>query len=128
MGTEHTVPPTIVIVEDTPPILAALRHILTRAGYDVQVSPFGHAAVDFIRSTQPALLMLDVGLPALNGIAIFRIVRSDPQIEAIPVIFITANPEAVIEQIPDYASRNAALVAKPFDLAGLRTTVATMLK
>ncbi|MBU4199415.1 MAG: response regulator transcription factor [Verrucomicrobia bacterium] len=88
MAKEH-----IVIVEDEEDILELLRYHLTREGYSVTTVTNGEQALKTISQQMPALVLMDLMLPGLNGLELCRILKKDPQTTTIPIIMVTAKNE-----------------------------------
>lgn len=112
---------TILAVEDEPGLQRVLVDALAQAGYEVDAAGDGIAAVDKIEQREYALIILDIGLPRLNGMEVLRFVkRRRPDV---PVIIITVNAtmeraiEALKEGAYDY-------IRKPFDFDELERIVA----
>jgi two-component system alkaline phosphatase synthesis response regulator PhoP len=84
--------PTILIVDDEPRILQVARDYLARAGFTVQTAGAGGAALALLRAAPPDLLVLDLGLPDLDGLDVTRAVRqaADSRIHHLPIIMLTA--------------------------------------
>ena len=68
--------PRVLVVEDDPKITRLLVDYLEAEGLSVDVADNGLVAVDFIRHEPPALVLLDLMLPGLNGVAVCRSVRA----------------------------------------------------
>jgi DNA-binding response OmpR family regulator len=85
--------PTILIVDDEPRIAALARDYLDHAGFETHLATDGPTAVAAIRSRHPDLIVLDLGLPGLDGLDVTRDVRSDPATKAIPIIMLTARDD-----------------------------------
>ncbi len=83
----------VVIVEDEPAIADVERLYLTQAGYGVHVERDGAAGLAAIRRLHPVAVVLDVGLPTLDGIEICRALRAAE--DWTPVIFVTARDDEV---------------------------------
>ncbi len=83
----------VVIVEDEPAIADVERLYLTQAGYGVHVERDGHAGLASIRSLRPVAVILDVGLPGMDGIEICRALREAG--DWTPIIFVTARDDEV---------------------------------
>lgn len=81
---------TILIVEDDPAMLIALRDILEGAGYQVSTAPNGKAALELLAGEKPALILSDISMPILDGIGLFEAVRKQPGGRTIPFVFLTA--------------------------------------
>lgn len=88
MAKEH-----IVIVEDEEDILELLRYHLAREGYSVTTAANGEQALKIISQKIPALVLLDLMLPGLNGLELCRSLKQDPRTAAIPIMMVTAKNE-----------------------------------
>ena len=80
----------VLVVEDEQDVAELIHHTLTREGYDVVVTSNGADALTSARETRPAVILLDLMVPQLNGWEICRRVKQDPdrisaQSEGIPV-------------------------------------------
>jgi putative two-component system response regulator len=82
--------PTLLVVEDDPAMLVALRDILEGAGYAVSTAANGQAALELLTGESPALILSDISMPVMDGIELFESVRRRPSGAAIPFIFLTA--------------------------------------
>ena len=101
---------TILVVDDEPKIAALARDYLEHAGFAVIVAGDGPAALVLARSRRPDLVVLDLGLPGLDGLDVARTLRRDSDV---PILMLTART--------DEADRIAGLelgaddyVTKPF--------------
>ncbi len=81
---------SILVVDDDTEIVRLVRAYLEQAGYAVISATDGTTALKLMHQTQPALVVLDLMLPDIDGHEITRIARSDPQLSTIPVIMLTA--------------------------------------
>ena len=96
MSTE--LPARILIVEDNPEVMAVLRELLLRSGYDVQEARHGAEALVQLsapRESLPDLILLDIGLPLEGGVGVLAFLRRTVH-SALPVIVLTAS--ATLEQ------------------------------
>lgn len=84
---------TILIVDDDKEIVRLLRGYLEQAGYAALVAYDGSTALDMLRRERPALLLLDLMLPEMDGWEITRRVRQESAIAATPIIMLTARIE-----------------------------------
>jgi putative two-component system response regulator len=81
---------TLLVVEDDPAMLIALRDILEGAGFDVRTAGNGQDALDVLTEVHPALILSDISMPIMDGIQLFETLRKRPSGMAIPFIFLTA--------------------------------------
>jgi PAS domain S-box-containing protein len=83
-------PPRIFIAEDNPSNLETLINYLSAKNYPIQVAQSGHEAVKEIKANRPALVIIDMHLPEIDGLTVLRQLRDDPETKAIPIIALTA--------------------------------------
>jgi two-component system KDP operon response regulator KdpE len=79
--------PRILLVDDEIAIQRAVRPLLRTRGYDVSVSATGHDALEMAAAEQPDLVVLDLGLPDLDGTEVCRRLRAS---SAVPIIVLSA--------------------------------------
>jgi two-component sensor histidine kinase len=84
--------PRILVVEDEPIMIRMLNEVL-RTRYEVQFAASGEQALALVGAAPPELILLDVGLPDLNGYEVCRRLRDNPATRDIPVIFLTKRGE-----------------------------------
>jgi len=80
----------ILIVEDNPRNLKLIRDVLQFHGYEILVAETGELGVELARQRQPALILMDVQLPGMDGVAATRLLKADPATQHIPIIAMTA--------------------------------------
>lgn len=83
----------VVVVEDEPAIADVERLYLTQAGYGVHLERDGLAGLAAVRSLRPVAVILDVGLPGIDGIELCRTLRADN--DWTPIMFVTARDDEV---------------------------------
>lgn len=81
---------SILVVDDEPKIVQLLRDYLERAGFRVLTAPNGKTALALTHSEKPDLIILDLGLPEMDGLDVTRTLRKDSNV---PVIILTARSE-----------------------------------
>ena len=109
--------PKVMLVEDDAEIRLALAEVLENLGYDVALAVHGRDGLQQLRrGLRPAVILLDVMMPVMDGIAFREEQLSDAEIARIPVVLITAMGQA--EQTARELRTHAAL-AKPFAIADL---------
>ena len=83
----------VLIVDDSAADRALLRTILGRAGYTVYEVAKGGDAVQKAREVRPHIIILDVNLPDMNGLAVCRAIRADREIASVPVLMLTVRDD-----------------------------------
>jgi signal transduction histidine kinase len=82
---------SILVLDDRPADRELLATLLGHAGYDVREASTGDEAIGLVRAERPDLVISDILMPSMNGFEFVRRLRSDPDTNAIPVVFCTAN-------------------------------------
>lgn len=118
---------TITIVEDEPFIIEALSFILEKEGFMVKSISDGAKAIEFIKDTEPDLVILDIMLPNVSGMKILEDIRSTKSISELPVLMLTAKGQKKDRRAAEDAGVNK-FMTKPFDNAELIQQVKLMLK
>lgn len=112
----------IVIAEDDPAIAAMLHKVLSPL-YDVVVAHDGKTALSLATQTpRPALLMLDVMMPGLDGHGVAAEMKKHPELKAVPIIFLTAKSSAT-DVIKGIQSGARHYITKPFKIDDVLTKV-----
>jgi twitching motility two-component system response regulator PilH len=103
----------ILIVDDSPTIVAMLRKFLQQNGYQTLEAGDAEKGIEIARAERPDMIFLDIVLPGMNGFAALRTLRRDAVTREIPIIMISGNEQAT-EQF--YAQRIGAddFMKKPF--------------
>lgn len=112
----------VLLVEDEANIVISLRYLLTRAGFEVAVEDNGRAGLDAILGDPPAVTILDVMLPGMNGFEILEALRADPRGSDLPVLMLTAKGQRE-DRERAMASGADRFVTKPFANADLVAAV-----
>lgn len=81
----------ILIIEDNDKNLKLLRDVLQVKGYETIEATTAEEGLPLARAQRPALVLMDIQLPGIDGITAFRRLRSEPITEGIPVIAVTAS-------------------------------------
>jgi DNA-binding response OmpR family regulator len=115
---------SVVIVEDDPSIRTSLQHALEEQGHAVATSPNGVNALDLVVRTEPDVVLLDLGLPDIDGLKVLAMLRG---VSSVPVIVITARDDdptivaALDAGADDY-------VVKPFGLDHVGARIRAVLR
>src|SRR5512136_2795368 len=123
-------PPTtnsrILIVEDAPANIQTLTATLKEKGYQLSVATNGRQALDVVARVRPALILLDVMMPEMDGFETCRRLKATDEWREIPVIFLTAKTETG-DIIQGFELGAVDYVAKPFNPHELLARVSTHL-
>ncbi|MCX6001955.1 MAG: response regulator transcription factor [Chloroflexi bacterium] len=114
----------ILVVDDEPKVCDLIKAYLEKDGYEVILAGDGRSAVDQARSHKPDLIVLDLNLPVMDGIEVFRTVRA---VSDIPVIMVTARDDEV-DKIVGLQLGADDYVTKPFSPRELAARVAAVLR
>ena len=115
-------PRTLLVVEDEPSIAELVRLILEGAGHRVTVAGDGWAALRRLGEAPYDLVVSDVMLPFLDGVALARAMQADPALRATPLVLMSAGHVAAVGVAP-----HAAFLRKPFDLEEFLAIVGRLL-
>lgn len=81
---------TILIAEDNPTNRELLRELLEPRGYTVTEACNGAEALAVVEQAHPDILLLDIGMPVLDGFAVVRKLRDNPRFASLPIVAVTA--------------------------------------
>jgi DNA-binding response OmpR family regulator len=115
--------PVVLVVEDDPVQSDLLREILEFDGYRVERVADGDAALDRIEAGHIDLVLLDVGLPRLDGVAVCQTIRIPERARRPPIILLSALTDEVLIDASGAAGADE-YISKPFDINELLTVVA----
>jgi DNA-binding response OmpR family regulator len=115
----------VLVVEDEPAIADVIKRYLANAGFGVHVEHDGDRALDAVRRFKPAAIILDVGLPGMDGVEICRRLRADH--DWTPVLFVTARDDEV-DRIVGLELGADDYVTKPFSPRELVARVTGVLR
>jgi DNA-binding response OmpR family regulator len=111
---------TIIIIDDEFGLSDVLAETLSDSGYRVFTAVNGMQGLELMAEHQPDLVLLDYMMPLLDGPGVRRAMQADPKLAQIPVVMMSAMPEAVVRRrTQDYF----AFLRKPFDFDALLTVV-----
>jgi DNA-binding response OmpR family regulator len=119
------VPRSLLLVEDDVAIADTVRAALSSHGFDVSVAPDGAVATDLLEARLPDLLLLDAGLPDIDGFSLCRWVRE--QHPLLPIIIVTAR-DADIDVVVGLDAGADDYVTKPFSTAVLLARIRANLR
>jgi CheY-like chemotaxis protein len=116
--------PMVLIVDDDRDVLSDLAMALRDCGYEVSTACNGADAIDKAIALRPALVITDVLMPILDGIALAKALRLNAATAAIRIVLSSGVPEGSIRALFDDYD---AFLEKPYDLEDLRQTAAALL-
>jgi CheY-like chemotaxis protein len=116
----------IVVADDEEDILRLVAFVLRRRGYAVLEARTGEEALNLIRQERPDLAVLDLRMPAMDGLQVVRALGADETVEPLPVIILSASAQRG-EVEAGLSAGVAAYVAKPFTPQQLARAVADVL-
>jgi PAS domain S-box-containing protein len=118
--------PRLLLVDDDELLAATLRQALEEAGWEVEVTGDGAAALAQIAATRPNLVILDLRLPTVDGWTVLRRLRANPETRALPVLAVTGID---LERGDEVLTLGAdEFLTKPFSLSVLEDTVRRLLQ
>jgi two-component system, OmpR family, phosphate regulon response regulator PhoB len=120
-------PETVLIVEDESDVVDLLRYNLTKAGLAVLLAGDGRTGLEIARSQRPDVIILDLMLPVLDGHAVCKALKKDPETEHVPVLMLTAKGQAE-ERVKGLEIGADDYVTKPFSPRELVLRVQALLR
>ena len=116
----------ILVVEDDPKQARLLSARLAFAGYEVREEGSGSKALSCVADAQPDLVILDLGLPDMNGYEVCRKLRQYLHPWTMPILILSGWDKPV-DQLRGFAHGADAYLTKPFDVTELMKTIALLL-
>ena len=118
----------VLIVEDQPDIAGLIKHALERTGHiHAEIAGTGAAALKAVIEEAPDLILLDLNLPFVDGIEVFRILRNRPATARIPVVMLTARTSET-DRVSGLELGAEDYVTKPFSVRELVARVRAALR
>jgi len=118
--------PLILIVDDTEDNREVLAEMLNAKGYDTQIAVDGMDGLDAIERELPDLILLDVGMPRMNGFQVAQVLKSDEATRHIPIIFISSQT-GVNDKVRAFEVGGVDYITKPFQLQEVLARVESQL-
>jgi two-component system, cell cycle response regulator DivK len=117
----------LLLVEDTEDNRFMMRRLLEMEGYDVVEARNGEEAVRVAKEESPALVLMDLSLPVIDGLAATRLIREVPALQKTPIIAVSAHDTADFQAEALEAGCNS-YITKPIDFGELDTLIKELLK
>jgi CheY-like chemotaxis protein len=118
---------TVLLVEDTEDNRFMMRRLLEMTGYRVVEAMNGEEAVKLAERETPQLILMDLSLPVLDGLAATRLIRKLPQLALTPIIAVSAHDTSDFQSEAIKAGCNS-YVTKPIDFSELETLIRQLVK
>ena len=124
MSTDYERPPRVLVVEDDDAIAQVLQRSLRMEGYDVRTAADGETALEQGRSFAPDLVILDLGLPKVDGLEVARALRND---DDVPILILTAR-DALDSRVEGLDAGADDYLVKPFERQELLARMRALLR
>lgn len=119
--------PLVLIVDDEPLALEMAERTLQRQGFGTLTARGGEQGLQLAREKLPDIVLLDITMPGMDGFAVFDALRSTPETEAIPVIFVTARDDTA-DKVHGLELGAVDYITKPYNLSELAARVRSTLR
>lgn len=119
--------PKILLVEDTEDNRFMMRRLLEMDGYGVLEARNGQEAVTIAQAEKPQLILMDLSLPVIDGIAATRLLRQMPEFAETPIVAVSAHDTADFKEDALAAGCNC-YITKPIDFGELEELIVRLLE
>ncbi|HET6855241.1 MAG TPA: response regulator [Pyrinomonadaceae bacterium] len=116
----------VLLVEDTEDNRFMMRRLLEMSGYQVVEATNGEEAVKVARNESPRLILMDLSLPVIDGLAATRLIRKLPHCQKTPIIAVSAHDSSDFQVDALNAGCNS-YITKPIDFNELEDLIAQLL-
>lgn len=124
---EQDTPLTVLLVEDTEDNRFMMRRLLEMTGYKVVEAMNGEEAVKLAKTESPQLILMDLSLPVIDGLAATRLIRSLPDLKSTPIIAVSAHDTSDFQLEAIQAGCNR-YITKPIDFNELEQLITELLE
>jgi CheY-like chemotaxis protein len=125
-GLDGKSPPIILVVEDFEDNRFMMRRLLEMSGYRVLEAINGEEAIQLARKERPHLILMDLSLPQMDGLAATRRIRQHPELRDVPIVAVSAHDTADFHADALAAGCND-YVTKPIDFDQLEALLSRLL-
>lgn len=120
-------PKVILVIEDDETMRSAMKRIFEAENYVVKLASDGSELSTALDDVPPDLIILDIGLPWMNGFELAQLLKEHKDLKKIPLVFVSGKTsDEDMKQAFDLGADD--FIKKPFDIDKLRKTVQTLLK
>jgi excisionase family DNA binding protein len=103
----------VLVIEDQPEMASAIKRVLRRTGYDVEIASDGFVAGSMLERLKPSVITLDLKMPGLDGYQVLRHIREHEQHVDVKVLVISAETQAGLDRALQEGAND--VLPKPFD-------------
>jgi signal transduction histidine kinase len=118
----------ILNVDDHAAARYARTRVLNRAGFEVLEAATGDEAIRTVRSERPDVVLLDINLPDMTGLEVCQLLRQDPELQRLPIIFTTASRQADSDVVTGLNSGADNYLREPVEPTILIATIRAVLR
>ena len=104
----------VVCIEDEPEMIDLVKLILSRKGFQVTGAMGGREGLEVIARDNPALVLLDLMMPDMDGWEVYQKMKADEAMKAIPVIVVTAKAQSIDKVLGLHIAKVDDYITKPF--------------
>ena len=115
----------VLVADDDPAVRGAVERALLLEGYEVITAPDGGAALELVRTGTPDVVVLDIGMPVLDGLTVCRVVRSEGN--RVPILMLTARA-GTADRVEGLDAGADDYLVKPFALEELLARLRALLR
>lgn len=120
-------PKTILVIEDDETQRSSLKRILEQDGFSVRTAEDSSELTSVLEEVTPDLILMDVGLPWLNGFELAQMLKEHKDLKQIPLVFVSGmTSEDDVKRAFEVGADD--YIKKPFDIEKLKKTVQTLLR
>jgi len=119
--------PRVLVIEDIDDNAELLERVLTARGYEVMRAPDGETGLQMALDLKPDLVLLDLGLPDIDGQTVASQMRRTPELASTPIVVVTAWPEDTAQKMVEVYGCNG-YISKPINVALFVDQVASFLR
>jgi len=120
-------PKTLLVIEDDETMRAALKRIFEQDGFSVRTAADSSELTAILEEVTPDLILMDVGLPWLNGFELAQMLKEHKDLKQIPLVFVSGKTsDEDVKRAFEVGADD--YVKKPFDIDKLKKTVQTLLR
>lgn len=118
---------TILVVDDEQDLLDIISYNLKKEGYQVLIAENGREGIELAKVHKPALILLDIMMPEMDGIEVCKYLKADDTVKSTPIIFLTAKSEERIE-VKGLDLGADDFIAKPVSTSKLLSRIKAVLR